>query len=355
MDPSLRLHPGQTRLTPEQEAEVERFTEAYIRRLLSTEAVDEAAATALLRQAYEVAGLAAPRRIHWMDGPLQLMAAPASDHLKTTVWDSFMASRMKIMCSIWASVGTFVGSLVTEPLIERVRVSVWASVGLSITQAIWHNLRKSSADDAQIRSIQRSISAPYVHASWLAWTRFFDTYFVPNEAHAWAHFNELVSGYWLGQEEAVIVRRPCVLSRDAAGRLHSVSGSCIEYHDGWGFYAWHGVRVSERVILAPEVLTRDDFLGERNLEVRRVIQERMGSRFVSELGGVVLDSSRRGTLYEVALPGDPERVARYVQVQDASTERQYPLRVPPTVQTAAEAVAWSFQMTVEEYAPAHET
>jgi hypothetical protein len=81
----------------------------------------------------------------------------------------------------------------------------------------------------------------------------------------------------------------------------------------------------------------------------------MGSRFVPELGGVVLDREPRGTLYEVAMPDDPERVARYVQVQDASTERQYFLRVPPTVQTAAEAVAWSFQMAVEEYDPAQET
>jgi hypothetical protein len=52
---------------------------------------------------------------------------------------------------------------------------------------------------------------------------------------------------------------------------------------------------------------------------------------------------------------DPEGVARYVQVQDASTPRQYLLRVPPTVQTAAEAVAWSFQLAVEEYHPGQET
>ncbi len=94
----------------------------------------------------------------------------------------------------------------------------------------------------------------------------------------------------------------------------------------------------------------------RNLEVRRVIQERMGPRFVSALGGELLDEGLRGRLYEVALPADdPERVARYVQVQDASTPRAYFLQVPPTIQTAAEAVAWSFQVTVEEYHPAHET
>jgi hypothetical protein len=73
---------------------------------------------------------------------------------------------------------------------------------------------------------------------------------------------------------------------------------------------------------------------------------------------VVIDSGPRGKLYEVHLPeddDDPERVARYVQVQDASTPRQYFLRVPPTIQTAAEAVAWSFDLSVEDYGPAHET
>jgi hypothetical protein len=104
----------------------------------------------------------------------------------------------------------------------------------------------------------------------------------------------------------------------------------------------------------PETLTREDFLKAPDVEVRRVIQECMGSRFVSELGGQVIDAGERGTLYEVALPDDPEEVARYVQVQDTSTTRQYFLRVPPTVQTATEAVAWSFQVAAEEYGPAQE-
>jgi hypothetical protein len=109
------------------------------------------------------------------------------------------------------------------------------------------------------------------------------------------------------------------------------------------------MRVPEQVILATERLARDDFLSEPNVEVRRVIQARMGSHFVSELGGVVIDSGPRGTLYKVGLPGDPEGFARYLQVQDASPERQYFLRVPPTIQTAAEAVAWNFGLSVEEY------
>ena len=91
------------------------------------------------------------------------------------------------------------------------------------------------------------------------------------------------------------------------------------------------------------------------MEVRRVIQERSGERFMINVGGIVIDAGPSGTLYEVPLPGDRERTARYVQVQDASTARRYFLRVPPGVQTAAEAVAWSFQVAVEAYGPAQET
>jgi hypothetical protein len=190
----------------------------------------------------------------------------------------------------------------------------------------------------------------------LAVCRFFDTYLAPNAARALARFNEVASGYWLGKDLALLVRRPTMLSRDGEGRLHNERGKCLEYRDGWGFYAWHGVRVPERVILAPERLARVDFLNEQNGEVRRVIQERMGERFISELGGQVLDSDSRGTLYEVCLPeDDPERVARYVQVQDASTVRRSFLRVPPTIQTAAEAVAWTFRVGVDDYRPAQET
>jgi hypothetical protein len=42
-------------------------------------------------------------------------------------------------------------------------------------------------------------------------------------------------------------------------------------------------------------------------------------------------------------------------VQDASTDREYYLRVPPTIQTVEEAVAWTFGLTAGEYRPARET
>ena len=63
----------------------------------------------------------------------------------------------------------------------------------------------------------------------------------------------------------------------------------------------------------------------------------------------------RGVLYEVELRRDPDRLARYIHVRDASTQREYHLRVPLTIATVAEAVAWTFNLTAEDYCPTVET
>src|SRR5215469_8872998 len=89
LDPALRLHPDQQELTGAQEVEAERFAEAYIQAQLSTEPVDEQEAEAFLRQAYEEGGLTAPRHIHWLDGPLELVAVLAHDSNLVSIEDRF--------------------------------------------------------------------------------------------------------------------------------------------------------------------------------------------------------------------------------------------------------------------------
>ncbi len=399
MEPALRLQADQDELTSAQEAEAQRFAEAYIQEQLSTEPVDEPQAEDLLGQAYAAVQLAPPRHIHWLDGPLELVAVLArtnaevfvedgfKDRVSHCVWDDSLSESTEISSlqnGVWGSVDAhvtthwqqrvenslpdtyrdlWIGWKISDSIRRRVWESVEDNVGWSVWEGIGNSARIPVANLIRSASVSWGRQASsvwygmraYDEASALAYLSFFDTYFAPNQAHALAHFNQLVSGYWLGKEVALVVRRPRVLSLDAAGCLHSTTGPGFEHHDGWGFYAWHGVLVPERVILRPETLTGDDFLNEMNVEVRRVMQERMGERFVSELGGGVLDRGPRGTLYEVQLPNDPERVARYVQVQDASTESSYYVRVPPTVHTAAEAVAWTFQLKGAGYHPTQET
>jgi len=115
----------------------------------------------------------------------------------------------------------------------------------------------------------------------------------PHDLLPLARFNELVSGYRLGRQEAWLVRKPISLARDERGRIHAEDGMALRYRDGWGVYAWHGRCVSEHFILRPQTLTLEDWLRERSEDDRRAIQERIGHRRFSEMvGGLRIHDER---------------------------------------------------------------
>ncbi len=95
-------------------------------------------------------------------------------------------------------------------------------------------------------------------------------------------------------------------------------------------------------------------MDQSNLEVRRIIQDQM-SDFAKKLGAKRIQKDKFGELLEVNLGSDPDGIARYVKVKDSSTTRVYYLRVPPSTQTAQEAVAWTFGLDKETYKPKKET
>jgi hypothetical protein len=241
--------------------------------------------------------------------------------------------------------------------------SIWMCLDCQMNAALYHHLMSpwdllkaidGGEDEDNIwNQIASDCVRAYTELGQLTVCWFLHDVFEPNRLIHLARFNELVSGYALGHELAWLVRKPMRIQQDADGLLHAGSRKCLEYRDGWGVYAWHGVPVPERVIVQPETLTREDWLNERNLEVRRVMQERMPT-FVETIGAQWLDTGKYGSLYAVDLAPDPEAVAHYVHVQDSSSERSYYLRVPPTIYRADEAVAWTFGLSEEEYQPAQE-
>src|SRR5262249_54471703 len=130
-DAALQLQPGQAALTPAQQVEARRFAEAAIERQLSTEPVDEPEAEACLRQAYQVAGLAPPQRISWLDGPLPLvqgLIAPSGRaSANDRVWYS-VATR--VHANLGDRVSQEVRRGVSEQVFARVERSVRDQVGV---------------------------------------------------------------------------------------------------------------------------------------------------------------------------------------------------------------------------------
>jgi hypothetical protein len=186
-----------------------------------------------------------------------------------------------------------------------------------LEDALWSVAREGLWTNSYTRlslRIEDSVQA-YGNLAWLALSTFFARVFEPHDLIHLARFNDLVGGYRLGHAEAWLVRKPVHVARDHQGYLHAEDGMCLRYRDGWGFYAWHGCRVPEKLILHPEHVTPEDWLQQKNTEVRRAIQERIGHRkFAEMVGGLRME---KGALV-VDLGNGSEQTGYLVYMQDGS-------------------------------------
>ncbi len=155
-----------------------------------------------------------------------------------------------------------------------------------------------------------------------------------------------------------LIDKPVHSKLDIDGRLHCETGSAVEYKDGFKLYSWHSVTVPPNVVLEPESISVESIEQESNTEVRRVMIERYGdARYLEDSGAKLEQEDRYGQLYRKALPGEDFVV---VKVKNSTPEADgsfhfYYIRVPPTMTSAHEAVAWTFNLSVEEYNPDIET
>ncbi len=107
---------------------------------------------------------------------------------------------------------------------------------------------------------------------------------------------------------------------------------------------WHGVTIDERIAFHPETITADEVLAEENAELKRVLLERCGlERFLSEAQADVLDtdSDAGGVRKLLCVPIEGDEPVVCVMVHCPSTGGRYLLRVPPTMTTCRQAVAWT--------------
>ena len=170
----------------------------------------------------------------------------------------------------------------------------------------------------------------------------------------------------------VMYRRPKTIHIED-GRFHHPTGPAIELLDGIEAYCWKGTVVPADII-TKKVTAR---LLERtpNMENRRVLIERIGfEKFLRITQAYPVHRDKYGTLYEVpirfgsevvqAAPSvwdSPLRAAqRFVKVKNSTPEpdgsfKHYVLQVPPNMNTAKEAVAWTFGLSEWQYNPEVET
>ena len=178
-----------------------------------------------------------------------------------------------------------------------------------------------------------------------------------------------VCGCWLlywTDDTLFWVAKPAIHREPGTQRLHHDTHAALE-SDIVNLYFWHGVMVPAFVILKPDLITIARIDQETNAEVRRVMIERYRhgeeihgvAAFTRDADGERLDHDEcYGTLWRRDIPNDEAIVM--IEVVNRTREpdgrfKHYWLRVPPTMRTARQAVAWTFNMPAEQYAPEIET
>jgi Domain of unknown function (DUF6745) len=159
----------------------------------------------------------------------------------------------------------------------------------------------------------------------------------------------------LTPELAVATEAPLELHEDGEGRLHNPAGPAVVYPDGWTLWALQGVRVPSQAVEDPASLDPLLALGHPNVEVRRILMELIGWErivTVAQVNDKIADEF--GTLWRIPKRGGEDLVL--IEVENATAEptgqqRRYFLRVPPDLRTPREAIAWTFNMSGNRYAP----
>jgi hypothetical protein len=166
-------------------------------------------------------------------------------------------------------------------------------------------------------------------------------------------------GYVFTDEICYACGKPLTLVVDGEMVPHNADGPVAEWPDGMKVYAWRGVQVEPDIILDKESVTPLRIQKTSNAEQRRVMLEVYGeARYIVDSGAEKVQEDECGELYRIEMPGD-ETLAM-VRVRNSTPEpdgtyKHYFLRVPPTIRTAREGVAWTFAMQEKEYNPRLET
>ena len=143
-------------------------------------------------------------------------------------------------------------------------------------------------------------------------------------------------------------------------RLHGSEEPAITFSDGYNAWAMNGLIIPRAIARNPDSVTVNSIDNLRNIEVRRMLIERYGAdNYLMDSGAELVHEDEYGALYRKEFEDDEPLVMVRVTnstMEPDGTYKNYFLRVPPDIETAREAVAWTFGMDDgQEYKPDQES
>lgn len=166
----------------------------------------------------------------------------------------------------------------------------------------------------------------------------------------------------LHREDGPAVLTPHMLVWVVNGKPHRANGPAFMSINGTRKHYWKGIFIESEYWNKKDSMSASEIFKIRNVEVRRCLIEMIGyEKFLKRAEAEIVEEDVKtgAILYKVPMPEDDEgeplvvvKVLDGTPVRDETGEfvrKQYFIRVPPDTDTCAKAIAWTFEMTPEEY------
>jgi hypothetical protein len=265
-----------------------------------------------------------------------------------------------IRASVGDSVGASVGASVRDSVWASIRASVGDSVGASVGASVRDSVRASVGRIFNLYSSYMDLS----NYGWVSFYDFFEKINILDDFNFKQYKKILKSGVFNAYEFencVFAIQPPIYVERNSQGRLHSTSTAAVKFRDGSSYYFINGRPIPEWVIEKKDSITKDQFLQEKNSDIKGAIYEVLGSEgIINLLGAEITDSKTihhaNGDVETVELlktkdtfPELDNEPMAWVKMICPSTGTNYLLGVEPKYNDATEAIASLSPFTKEEY------
>ena len=269
-----------------------------------------------------------------------------------------------VYCDSWLS------CLLTITILkdEKLNKSIKYELGNSIRASVWASVGDSVGDSvrASVLNIFNSCSS-YIDLSnygWVSFYDFFEKINIVDDFNFKQYKKILKSGVFNAYEfenYVFAIQPPIYVERNSQGRLHSTSTAAVKFRDGSSYYFINGRQIPEWVVEKKDAITKDQFLQEKNLDIKGAIYEVLGSEgIINLLGAEITDTKTihhaNGDVETVELlktkdtfPELDNKPMAWVKMTCPSTGTNYLVGVEPKYNDAIEAIASLSPFTKEEY------
>ena len=287
------------------------------------------------------------------------------DSVRASVWDSV---RDSVRASVRASVRDSVWDSVRASVRASVRDSVRASVRDSVRDSVWDSVWDSVRDSVRTSVLNIfNLYSSYMGLSnygWVSFYDFFEKINIVDDFNFKQYKKILKSGVFNAYEFenfVFAIQPPIYVERNSQGRLHSTSTAAVKFRDGSSYYFINGRPIPEWVVEKKDAITKDQFLQEKNSDIKGAIYEVLGSEgLINLLGAEITDTKTihhdNGDVEIVELlktkdtfPELDDDPLAWVKMTCPSTGTNYLIGVDPQYNDAIEAIASLSPFTKDEY------